>query len=181
MIQQQEYIQLKAFARQYGAMMGLFWVLSFACFVGSTREPMLSFAFDFSIALVPFLAHFFVRQYRDGVIGGCISFRRAVGFSVFIFFYATLILAIAQWIYFQYLDGGMLVGHMMKIINTPEFEEALKANQLDKKQITDQLELLSETRPIDFALAFMWMNIFAGVVISWIVALFTKRTKPSNS
>ncbi len=177
MIQQKEYIQLKAYARQYGAFMGLIWILSFACFVGSVKEPMLSFAFDFSIILIPFLAGFFVRQYRDGVVGGFISFRRAFGFSMFIFFYATLLLAIAQWAYFQYLDGGMIVGNMMKIISTPEYEEVFKANQIDKAQLQAQLQQLAESRPIDFALAFMWLNIFAGIVISWIVALFAKRSR----
>lgn len=177
MIQQQEYIQLKAYSRQYGAVMGLIWIASFACFVGSVKEPMMSFAFDLSIMMIPFFAYTFVRMYRDGVIGGVISFRRAFGFSMFIFFYATLILAFGQWAYFQYLDGGMLVGHTLKMISQPEFEEVFKANGISKEQLTTQLESLSEVRPIDFALAFMWMNIMAGMVISWFVALFAKRTE----
>lgn len=177
MIEQQEYIQMKAFARQYGAVMGLIWVASFACFVGSIKEPMLSFGFDMSIAMIPFVAGHFVRNYRDRIVDGSISFRRAFGFSMFIFFYATLILAIAQWAYFQYLDGGMIVGNMLKVIESPEFAEVLKANQFDKKMLTEQIQLLSETRPIDFALTFMWMNVMAGLIISWFVALFTKRRK----
>lgn len=181
MIQQQEYIQLKAYSRQYGAVMGLLWVLSFACFVGSVKAPMLSLAHNFSIILIPFAANTFVKMYRDGIVGGVISFRRAFAFSMFIFFYATLILAIAQWAYFQYIDNGMLVGHTVKIINSPEYEELLKAYQISKKEVTDSLQQLAETRPIDFALAFMWLNIIAGMAISWVVALFTRRSAVRNN
>lgn len=176
MISEQEYIQFKAYARQYGAMMGLVWVLSFACFVGGVKWPMLSFGFQISIMMIPFLASFFVRAYRDGVLNGLISFRRAFGFSLFIFFYAMLILAICQWAYFQYLDGGLIMGNMMKLVTTPEYEEMLKQMQIDKELMKQQIESLAEVRPIDFALSFMWMNTFAGVVISWLVALFTKRS-----
>lgn len=177
MIQQAEYLQFKAYARQYGAVMGLIWIVSFACFVGAVSIPAMSFCFDFSIILIPFLAAFFVRLYRDGIIGGSISFRRAFGYSAFIFFYATLILAIAQWVYFQYLDHGMIVGTMVQNINKPEFEEVLKLNGISKKEIEDNLQMLAETRPIDIVFAFIWLNMLAGLIISWIVALFSKRGK----
>ena len=175
-----EYIQLKAYAREYGAFMGLLWIASFACFLGSVVEPSLSFAFDFTIVLIPFMAHFFVKLYRDRIVNGVISFKRAFGFSIFIFLYATLILAIAQWAYFSYMDNGRLVATLITMVSSAEFKPVLEAYKVTEQEMKQNLELLAETRPIDFAMTFMGVNMFAGMIISWVVALFAKRTKPQS-
>lgn len=177
MIKQDEYIQFKAFARQYGALMGLLWVFSFACFVGSIHEPTLSFLFDFTIISIPFTAHLFTCRYRDQILSGRISFRRAFGFNMFVFFYAMLIMALAQWAYFEFLDNGTMIGKMIQTINTDEFKAILEQNQMSKKDIEQQFEVLAETRPIDFALTFMWLNSFAGLISSWLIALFVHRRR----
>ncbi|MCM1078010.1 MAG: DUF4199 domain-containing protein [Bacteroidales bacterium] len=177
----QEYIQLKAYARQQGTAMGLLWIASFACFVGSISEPYLSFFFNFTIILIPFLAASFVRYYRDRILGGILSFRRAYCYSLLLFFYATLLLAIVQWGYFEFLDNGRMLGSMVTTVNSPEFVPALEAYNVSKEEVLEQLNILSETRPIDFAFTFMWMNIFFGAVLSWFIALFTKRSTPRGN
>ena len=176
MLTKPEYIQLKAYARLQGTIMGLLWIASFACFIGSISEPALSFFFNFTIIFIPFLAASFVRYYRDRVLGGTLSFRRAYSYSLLIFFYATLLLAIAQWAYFEFLDQGRMLGSMARTISTPEFAPVLEAYKIPKEEVLAQLDILSETRPIDFAFTFMWMNIFFGVILSWFIALFTKRS-----
>ena len=40
----EEYIQLKAFARQDGAMLSLLWIGSFACYIKGLSSPTLAFA-----------------------------------------------------------------------------------------------------------------------------------------
>lgn len=156
--------------------MGLVWIAGFACFVGSFAEPFLSFVFNFIIILIPFLTASFARHYRDRVLDGTLSFRRAYGYSLFIFFYATLLLAIAQWAYLEFLDNGRLLGNMTRTVNSPEFAPVLEAYQMTKDEVLAQLTIFSETRPIDFAFTFMWMNILLGLVLSFVIALFTKRT-----
>lgn len=181
MITSEQVIQLKAFARQDGAIMGLLWIASFVCFAMSQTQPLLSFAFDISIVGIPYVAAAFARRYRDAVLGGCISFRRCFFYVQLIFLYATLILAIGQWAYFEFVDHGQLVGGMMKSINSPEFQPVLEAYRYSKEEVNKQMEMLTQTRPIDFALTFVWVNVIAGTILAWIIALFTKRTKQKTA
>ena len=176
MIEQQEYIQLKAYARQHGMMMGLLWVASFACFVGVVNAPLLSLVFDFSVVLIPFAAYYMVRYYRDAVIGGCITFKRAFFYSLLIFIYASLILGITHWAYFAYIDGGKMAASMLEIIRSEEYKPVIEAYKAEGIDLKEQLNILTEARPIDFAMTFMWFNFLAGAVISCIVALFTKTS-----
>ncbi len=168
---------MKAFARQDGAFMGLLWIVSFACFVVSQEYPALSLFFDLTLISIPFFASLRIKNYRDKVINGVISFRRAFAYSLLIFLYATLLLAIAQWIYFQYIDNGSMVGGMIKTVNSPEFGPVLEAYKITKEEMNKQLDLLTSTRPIDLVCSFMWLNMTAGIIISWVVALFTKKSK----
>lgn len=177
MIERNEYIQLKAYARQYGAFMGLAWIAIFACFIGTVFKPALSIAFDIGIIMIPILAHFFVKRYRDGIIGGFISFRRAFFFSMLIFIYASLLLGIAQWAYFQFIDGGRLVGELQKVLVSPEFKPVIDAYSQNGIDLSKQMDVLSTSRPIDFAFTFMWFNFIAGTFVSFVVALFLKKTK----
>ena len=94
------------------------------------------------------------------------------------FFHAILIFALGQWIYFQFLDNGKLLGGMMDMVSSPEYVAVLKAYNMNKEDVTQQLQALMETRPIDFALSFMWMNIFATSILSVFVALFGRIRKP---
>ena len=181
MLTRQEYIQLKAYARQHGAVMGLLWIASFACFIGSISEPYMPLLFNFTIILIPFLASFFVKYYRERVAGGILSFWRAYCYSLLIFFYATLLLAIAQWAYFEFLDHGRMLGSMVTTVNAPEFAPVLEAYKISREEMLEQLDILSETRPIDFVFTFMWMNIIIGLILSWFIALFTKRATLRNN
>lgn len=176
MIEQQEYIQLKAYARQHGMMMGLLWVASFVCFVSVIKVPLLSLAFDFSVMLIPFAAYYMVRYYRDAVINGYISFKRAFFYSLLIFIYASLIMGIAQWAYFALIDGGRMVANIQDVMQSAEYKPVIDAYKAQGIDLKKQLSVLTEARPIDFAMTFMWFNFLAGTIISWVVALFTKKT-----
>lgn len=181
MIEPNEYIQLKAYARQLGALMGLLWVTSFACFVGVVSLPLLSIIFDFSIVIIPFVAYYMVRYYRDTVINGNISFKRAFVFSLLIFIYASLILGISQWAYFALLDGGRMVANIQEVMQSAEYKSVIDAYKAQGVDLKEQMNILTEARPIDFAMTFMWFNFLAGTVISWVVALFVKRHSQPTS
>lgn len=177
MITSQQFIQFKAFARQDGALMGALWVLSFGCFVLSQSQPYMSLLFDLTLVCIPYAAATQVSRYRDMVLDGTISFRRAFYYALLIFFYATLILAIGQWAYFEFIDKGRMVTGMMATINSDDFKPVLEAYKMTREEVSQQMQILTETRPIDFALTFMSVNIILSFVMAWIVALFTKRTR----
>ena len=171
-----EFIQVRAYAKLHGLFMGLLWIASFACFVEAQQEPGFSMLFDVTLFMIPVAGHYSVCFFRDKVLGGTISFRRAFLFLMMIFFYATLLLALSQWAYFQFLDNGTVFSSMISKVNDPQFAELIKAYGMTKDEVLSQLRSLSEVRPIDFAFSFMWLTIGISVVMSWMLALFAKRT-----
>lgn len=167
---------MRAYTRQYGAVLGLLWIVSFAMFIGSRTSPALSFLFNATIVATPFTVLTLARMYRDRILGGVMSFRMALAFSMFIFFNAMLILAIVQWAYFQFLDNGRMIADMIQQISLPEMKPVLDAYGVAKDELVGQLQMFAELRPIDFVLSFMWVNAFAGMAMSFVIALITKRT-----
>ncbi|MGM9712834.1 MAG: DUF4199 domain-containing protein [Prevotella sp.] len=166
-----EYTQMTYAARLNGAVMGLVWVSSFLCFAYARLHPLLSIAFNVSIIMIPFVANVMLRRYCQATPAGAVSFKRAYAFLMMMFFHAILIFALGQWAYFQFLDNGTLLGGMMDMVSSPEYAAVLKAYNMSKSDVEQQLQALMETRPIDFALSFMWMNIFVTSILSVFIAL----------
>ena len=172
MATREEYEQLKAYARIDGAVVGGLWILSFAFFIGEFYNPLLGFV---SVVVGTFsivLASMRLKRYRDNVLEGVISFRRALLYGVLTYFYASLLMAAAQFIYFQFIDEGFMLSQYTEITSTPEFKTMLGAYM--KLAMDNQASL----RPIDIALQFLTMNMILGFAVSLpIAAMIKSRSK----
>jgi len=170
--------QLTAYARIDGAVVGLLWVLSFACFIGQFGEAVLGFCSLALGAVGVVVATVRLRNFRDGVLDGVISFRRAFAYSALTYFYAALIMALAQFAYFALIDDGFLFSRYSEIMNTPEYSQLLEMaygmKPSDMKVVMDNLSML---RPIDIALQFLTFDIIVGIVISLPTAMVMRRVK----
>lgn len=176
MATREEIEQLKAYARIDGAVVGLLWALSFACFIGQFGEPMLGFGSLALGAVGVVVAAVRLRNYRDGVLGGVISFRRAFFYSALTYFYASLIMALAQFGYFALIDNGFLFSRYSEIMNTPEFRQLLEmAYGMKPSDMAVVMDNLARLRPIDIALEFLTFDIILGVIISLPTAMVMKR------
>lgn len=174
MAKREEYIQLKAFARIDGAVVGGLWILSFACFIGGYYNPLLSMV-SLAVGIASIVIEVMrLRRFRDNVGGGVISFSRAWGYGMLTFFYASLLMAIAQFAYFQLLDGGFLIGHYIEMAGTPEFKTMMQAYGMTPADVRAAIDMLAKLRPIDIAFQFMSINIIMGIIISLPVAAMVK-------
>ena len=91
-----EYIQLKAFARVDGALLAVLWVASFACYVAGIANPVYSMMAMMLMVATPFFVAFRLGKFRDKGLNGIISLPRGWGYSVYVFFYAAILMAVAQ-------------------------------------------------------------------------------------
>ena len=167
MANHQEIQQLQAFARVDGAIVALLWTLSFACLVGFFHSP--SSAYSLVHAAMK------LRKFRDDVLGGRISFRRAYGYSILTYLYAALLFAVAQYLYFQFLDNGFLVSQYSLQASSPQMQEMMKLYGLTEQDIHFMLENIAALRPIDIALQFFSTNLMLGVFVSLPVALVMRK------
>lgn len=174
MINQQDFIQLKAFARQDGALTGLLWTVAFALSMKVPEGP-----WGNLLALSsPFFVGWRLTSFRNSALNRIISFRRAFAYSVYTFFYASLIFAIAQYVYFRYLDNG-LFGTMLAN-SLQMLEPVYEQSGIDKQELQETAKLMMAMKPIQWAFMFMIQNMLLGIFLAFPIALVCKRTTGEN-
>ena len=170
-----EYIQLKAYARQDGFFLSLLWIASFACYVMGITNGVLGMVAMMLAVMTPFFVAGRLRRFRDEGRAGVISFRRSYAYTVFVFFYGAVLLAVAQFVYFAYLDNGYLLSTFSKIVSSEEGKMLL--NQYGMSQMVDEsLTEMASIRPIDYALNILTVNLLIGSVLGVPIGLAMYRS-----
>lgn len=170
MVKVSAFVQVKAFARQDGFFLFLLWLASFAAFVvnpTSSWGSMLAF-------VTPFFVGWMLVRFRNYALSGSISFRRAFAFSVYTFFYASLLFAVAQVVYFHYLDNGALMSMLLTSVNA--LEPIYRANGMSVEELRRSMTLIGQLSPIEISFVFMMQNLFVGFVLSLPIAVFGRRS-----
>ena len=178
MATREEYEQLKAFARIDGALVGLLWIISFACFIGEFTYPALGMvSLLIGVSSIVF-ATMRLRRFRDNILEGAISFRRALCYSFLTYFYAALLMAAAQFVYFQFIDNGFLMSQYSAIMSRPEVTQMMTAIYgITPKDMDIAMGTIAALRPIEVALQFLTTNLILGTVISIPMAAMVKSNR----
>lgn len=163
-------IQLKAFARQDGFLLFLLWIASFAVIV---NNPASSWGSLLAMT-TPFYVGYLLARFRNFALDGVISFRRALAFSLYTFFYASLLFAVAQFVYFRYLDNGTFM--TMLLTSVKALEPVYRAQGISISELQQSLSMIGQLTPIETAFIFMMQNILIGAILSFPIAWIGKRT-----
>ena len=174
-----EYIQLKAFARIDGALLAVLWIASFAFYVAGIANSLYGFLAMLLMITTPFFVGLRLGKFRDQGRDGVISFRRGWAYSAYVFFYAAILLALAQYFYFAYIDRGYLLQSFTNLVSSPEAKQVLKQYGLEQS-MSENLALMEQMRPIDFAVNVLTMNILLGVALGIPIAAVMQRKVASN-
>ena len=175
----EEYIQLKAFARQDGALLSLLWIGSFACYIQGLSSPALAFAALLLVTLSPFFAASRLRHFRDYAREGFITFKRGYAYTVMSFFYAGLLMAAAVYVYFEFMDNGYLLSVYSSVMDSEEGKRVLEMSGM-KEEMKQGLQDLYNMRPIDFSVNILTAIIFTGFVLGLPIAALLQRKVTSN-
>ena len=170
MIRIEDFLQLKAFARQDAMILAAMWTVSFLCVTMAGAGALGNLL---AIA-TPFLVGWRLIKFRDNVLGGSISFRRAFAFSLHMFIYASLVFALVQFVYFRFIDHGSfagMIGASMRLL-APMYKES----GISQQQITQSISLVNMLTPVQWAFMFMMQNMLIGVIASLPIAAVCKRS-----
>ena len=170
MIKIEDFIQVKAFARQDGAFLALLWTLSFAAMMfmpESTIGNLLALA-------TPFFVGWRLCSFRNYALDGAISLRRGYCFSVYTFVYASIIFAVVQFLYFKFLDHGTFFTTLQA--SATALENAYSQAGVSTDDLKTTLKLMQELSPINWAFIFMMQNMLTGVIVGLPIAVMCRRT-----
>ena len=170
-----EYHQLKAFARIDGALLALLWITSFALYVKGLENPTLGMLSLVLLSVSPFFVAKRLRKFRDKVREGIISFMRGYAYIILTFFYSGLLVALAMWAYFQWMDHGFLLAKFTEMANMPQ------TVQLGlKDMLQESLNQMAQMRPIDYSLNVLTMTILAGFALGLPIAALLQHRAPNT-
>ncbi len=170
----EEYKQLKAFARQDGALLSLLWIGSFVCYIMGLSTPTLGMVAGILAIASPFYAANRLRHFRDDALEGFISFGRGYVYMVLSFFYAGLLLAAVIYIYFAFIDKGYLMSVFSQMMDSEEGKKMIEIYGM-KDQMAQGLKELMSMRPIDYALNMLTINITTGFFLGLPIAALMQR------
>lgn len=169
MITPESLAQLKAFARQDGLLLGLYWGVSFG-FVMLQPESLMGSLLTLA---TPFVVGWRLTKFRDDVLGGIISLRRGYAYSASMFVYAAIVFALVQYAYFRFLDQGTFMGMLSQSFEAlkPSYEQA----GINTAELTEAMKLMQAWPPIQWSFVFMMQNVLVGFVLSLPIAALCAR------
>ena len=170
-----EYIQLKAFARQDGAFLALLWVAAFILYVKGVQNQILGLAAVLLVVYTPIFVCDRLGKFRDYGREGIISFRRGYAYSVLVFFYGGILFALAQYLYFAYIDNGYLLTQFSKMVSSDEARKVLQQYGMTE-MMDESLREMSTIRPIDYALNMLTVNISLGSILGIPISMVMQRS-----
>ncbi len=160
------YRQLRAYAAQYGAIVGLIWIVSFAFYIVGLTHPLIGniglLIGIFSVVAAGFL----VRKFRHEI--SPLRFAQSWWMSILIYMYASLLMAVAHFIYFRYIDNGLLVDTYASILQQPEAVAMLQSmmpGEDTARASAEVVDLLRSITPIQFTFEFLIYNLILGFIL----------------
>lgn len=172
MVNIQSLIQLKAFARIDGLWLALLWTVSFVCVLFVPNAPwgnLLMFA-------TPILMAWRLILFRNHVLNGVISYRRALAYGLYMSFYASLLFGLVQVLYFRFLDNGRFIQLLIQASQT--ILNFYQQNGIDIKDTKQSIEMLMQVSPIELGFVFMMQNlVISGIISTFIALVGMKRRK----
>lgn len=161
--------QVRAFARQDGVILWLVWLVSFAML---RLSPQMALG-NLLVLSTPFVVAWRLKVFRDDALDGAISFRRGLVYSFYTFFYASLLFGISQYVYFRFLDHGVLINFMTSAID--QFTPNYLNMGMTQQDVSLTKELLRTSTPIQLAFFFMMQNLLLGGLMSIPIAAVCMR------
>ena len=167
---------LQEYAMRYGTAMGIFWACKFVLFPLGMSMPLLLIFFFILTLSVPILGYLFVRKYREQQCGGTLNFSKAYIFTIFMYMFASLFVAVIHYLYFRYMDNGMIVNtyqgmiDQMNAVATGDMKESLE-------QFRTALDVVSSLTPLEITLQLLTQNVFYCTILAIPTALLVMRNK----
>ncbi|MDR3119556.1 MAG: DUF4199 domain-containing protein [Mediterranea sp.] len=169
-------INLQRYAMHFGTCMGMYWIAKFILFPLGLSNPFLLLLFFVLTVAVPFLGAYYARSFRDKLCGGGITFMQSWIFMVLMYFFASLFVAVAHYVYFRYIDNGYVMDAYTRLFeqaqSVPGFTEIME--QYQYKEVLDTIRSMSA---IEITMQLLSQNMLYCSLLALITAPFITKRK----
>ena len=166
-------------ARRLGTFLGIYWILKFILFPIGLSVPFIQLLFIVLTLAVPFIGYRMVKSYRETACQGIISYYQAFTFLLLMYFYASLLVSVAHYVYFQFIDHGFVIETYQHMI-----ESFANLGDSSLKASTDQLKqnvnVFSELTSLEITFQLLMNNLMWGFLFALPTAGFVMKREKNN-
>lgn len=182
-------ISIQKNAMTYGTYMGLFWMVKFILFpLGFSYSFLFLIFFVLTIA-VPFICYRMTKHFRDTKLDGKINWFQAWAFNLFVFLFAALLVGVAHYTYFQFIDHGYIIESYDEVLTSVKLQTKALSLENDGAELQDQLSqvqnlinTLKSLKPIEIVYQLFTQNLFWGNIMALFLAFIVpKKSSLSTS
>ena len=158
-----------------GLKAGLVWGAAFLCSIYGMSNMLLGVAGNVLVVFSPFLVYRWARRRRELVEGG-LTYGQAFYYFICVYFYASVIMAAVQFVYFSWMDGGYLYKVYSEMLHQPAYQQAFRemGGGVSMDTMLDSFRAAT-MQPAGLVFSFMGMHIFFGFALSFLSAFFLRR------
>ena len=158
-----------------GIILGLFWVFKYLFVIIGTRYPGMSVISSLLSIGTPLLLFFLLVRYNMGKMEQKMRFGQGVQFSVLLFFFASIIEALAVYIHIRWIDPTYLANLYESLI---ELAQTMEVSKTIVAQIAEQ--------PLPDPFTYIFSNVvmadvFIGLLLSLLIVPLALRYKPRQN
>ncbi|WP_300724470.1 DUF4199 domain-containing protein [uncultured Bacteroides sp.] len=166
----------QGYAMTAGTLMGVYWIIKFILFPAGFVIPFLQLLFIILTIAVPFIGYFLVRRYRNRYSPEGINFFSGFTFTFSMYFYASMLAAVAHFIYFRFIDQGFIFNSYLQQIDEMKRIGGDEVSDFTNN-LTETINTLSSFSPIQLTFQLFSQNILYTFLLAIITGLLVKNKK----
>ena len=122
---------------------------------------------------VPFVGYHYAKMYRDKICGGSIQFSHAILFTIFMYMFASLLVAVAHYAYFQFIDHGFIINSYIQLWD--ELMTKTPALIENKEVIKETIDTARSLTSINITMQLLSWDVFWGSILAIPTALMVMK------
>lgn len=107
------------------------------------------------------LGYHYAKMYRNKICGDTIGFAHACLFTLFMYMFASLLVAVAHYIYFQFIDHGFIMNQYVNLMQQVTTE--LPGMENEKEMLKNAIDSAQALSPIDITMQLLSSDVFLAV------------------
>ena len=159
-------------AMQYGTNLGILWIIAFAAYIVSITTKEMSLLFLMLLAISPIYAGYLGIRYRKKECENSLGFLNAWTFMIIVYTCASLLSAIACYIYFYFLDSGTVLAAFKEQI---DIYTSMEISEEMKKAFNETYDILSNLNASDICIQYFTSNLFISSILAPLTSIFVYK------
>lgn len=185
--EQKKPVSLWNASMNYGTVLGVYYAAKFCLFPLGLKSPFASLLFVVLTILVPVLAYKLTKRFRlTAMPEGRMTLSQAWSFTLQLFMFASILVAVIHFIYFAFIDHGALLQasqdsltQMAAAMQEGATDAAAWQMQLDSMKQT--IDMVAAMSPIELTLQLLVNNLFWGCIFGLPIAAINAAKSVGSS